>query len=414
MTTDAAPHARTLTPSAAPGAQRAAAFTSGVEHPLHSGVTVARYHSMHFLGALFPLTAGIALYGWRAAAAVGIVLAFAGAAAVLWRRIGTLGRQLELSHAFWMAMLLALMLPAQLASPAPDRPGGHVPWPILAVGGVMLIILLWLLGGLGLGRVHPVVVTYLVLIVFFQEELIPRWVLKLDRVVAGDVLNGPRPGTPYPGQEPWLRRLGVTGQDSFWAEPASQRLIYYTTGKMPPERGQIPLHELLRDKMPPLEDLIIGGHPAAVGTGSAIAVIIGGLFLLYRGLIDARIPLLIVASAFVTLLVLPIPTVIREAGPHFRWFTMREPDVRWETALTFVNYEIMASPLLFMAFFLATAPSLRPLSRRARVLYACLIGVLCGVAQLYASVSFGPYLALLIASLTTRTLDRWFKPRPLV
>jgi Na+-translocating ferredoxin:NAD+ oxidoreductase RnfD subunit len=109
-----------------------------------------------------------------------------------------------------------------------------------------------------------------------------------------------------------------------------------------------------------------------------------------------------------------VPTVIREGGPHFRWLPLREPDVRWETALTFVNYELMAGPILFMAFFLATAPSLRPLDRRARALYACLVGVLCAVAQLYASVSFGPYLALLLASLATRTVDRWFKPRPLV
>jgi electron transport complex protein RnfD len=183
---------------------------------------------------------------------------------------------------------------------------------------------------------------------------------------------------------------------------------------MPPERGQIPLHELLRDKMPALEDLIIGGHPSAVGTGSAIAVIIGGLFLLYRGLIDARIPLFIIASAYATLLVLPVPTVIREGGAHFRWLSLREADVRWETALTFANYELMAGSTLFMAFFLATAPSVRPLGRRARMLFGCLVGVLCGVAQLYASVSFGPYLALLLASLATRTLDRWFKPRPLV
>jgi Na+-translocating ferredoxin:NAD+ oxidoreductase RnfD subunit len=410
MTMHAAPYVRKDAPAKAVAPPRA----GPQGHPLHSGVSIPRYHSMHFLGALFPLTAGLMLYGWRAALVVAVVMGSAWAATLVWRRVGALGRQLDLSHAFWMAMLLALMLPAQLASTRPDRPGGHVPWPILAVGGLILVILLWLLGGLGLGRVHPVLIAYLVLIVFFQEDLIPRWVLRLEKVAAGDVLDGPRPGTPYPGHEPWLRRMGTGNQDSFWAEPASQYLIYYTTGKMPPERGQIPLHELLRDKMPALEDLIIGGHPAAIGTGSAIAVIIGGLFLLYRGLIDARIPLLIILSAFITLLILPVPTVIREGGAHYRWLTLREPDVRWETALTFVHYELMASPILFMAFFLATAPSLRPLGRRARALYACVTGVLCAVGQLYASVSFGPYVALLLASLVTRTLDRWFKPRPLV
>ena len=101
-----------------------------------------------------------------------------------------------------------------------------------------------------------------------------------------------------------------------WLEPASQSITSYTTGQLKPERGQMPLHELLRDRMPPLEDLIVGGQPRPIGQGSAVAVIIGGLFLLYRGLIDFRIPLLAMASMFVALLILPIPTVITDHGAH--------------------------------------------------------------------------------------------------
>ena len=106
--------------------------------------------------------------------------------------------------------------------------------------------------------------------------------------------------------------------------------------------------------------------------------------------------------------------MIREGGPHYRWLTLREPDVRWETALTFVHYEIMASPLLFAALFLATAPSIRPINRRARVIYAVIAGLLSAPALLYVSVSMGPYLAVFSASLLTPLLDRWFSPRPLV
>ena len=141
----------------------------------------------------------------------------------------------------------------------------------------------------------------------------------------------------------------------------------------------------------------------------------GGLFLLYRGLIDFRVPLLVVAVAFVTLLVLPVPTVIRgDGGAHFRWLILREPDVRWETAVVFVDYELTASPALFVAFFLATSTSLRPLGRRARAAYACLVGLLLALAQLYLSVSWGPYLALAAASLVSPELDRMFKSRTLV
>src|SRR5688572_14913107 len=107
--THAAPHVRTDAPATAVAARRVR--PEALHHPLHSGVTIPRYHSMHFLGALFPLTAGLLLYGWRAGLAVAVVLAFAGATALVWRKVASLGRQLDVSHAFWMAMLLALMLP---------------------------------------------------------------------------------------------------------------------------------------------------------------------------------------------------------------------------------------------------------------------------------------------------------------
>jgi hypothetical protein len=46
--------------------------------------------------------------------------------------------------------------------------------------------------------------------------------------------------------------------------------------------------------------------------------------------------------------------------------------------------------------------------------YAIVVGILAAVAQLYLSVSFGPYVALVLASPLTPLLDRWARPRPLV
>ena len=68
------------------------------------------------------------------------------------------------------------------------------------------------------------------------------------------------------------------------------------------------------------------------------------------------------------MLVLPVPVVIRENGPEWRWLVWREHGVGWPLGLTLANYELMAGPLLFVAFFLATAPTVRPLTRRARTI----------------------------------------------
>jgi electron transport complex protein RnfD len=226
-------------------------------------------------------------------------------------------------------------------------------------------------------------------------------------------------------KEGYLKTPHVEGADALLLEPAAARLFAYTSGQKRPGRSWASLESLLRDEMPPLEDLIIGGQPGPIGATCAVAIIIGGLFLLYRGVIDFRVPVSIFVGAFVALLTLPIPIRITDNGPDFRWFAFRShsvlsaagpryEQVGWAKAITFANYEIMVGPMLLMIFFIATAPALRPMARRARVLYGLLVGVLAASMQLYVSISYGPYLALLIISLVTPACDRFFKPHPLV
>jgi Na+-translocating ferredoxin:NAD+ oxidoreductase RnfD subunit len=400
----------------------------------HSGVAMSRYISMHVLGALFPVTAGLMLYGWRAAGAMVLVVGSAGIAASIWRHIGLRGGRLRIDHTLWMALLLALMLPAHLASthdPVADT--NAFLWPMLPASGIVLVILMWALGGAGAGRIHPVLIAYLLLCVLFQDFLTPRYTLRREHAFGGDVLDAPggakldsrvvttRPSSLMPiepiqqSRPAWIAApLNLDQFEATRTIPAAERLESFTAGHQAPERAFISLESLVRDRLPPLEDLIVGGQPAAVGLGSAIALIIGGLFLLYRGLIDYRVPLLIFTSAFVCFLILPVPVVITESARISRWFALRDSSVGLALGVTFANYELMASPLLFMGFFLATAPAVRPLVRRARAIYALLVGVATALFQLYVSVTIGPYLALLGISLLSPTLDRMFRPRALV
>jgi len=379
-----------------------------------SGLTVGEYYGMHALGGVFPLVAGLLLYGWRAAWTVAVVLLSAAAGVAAWRRVGTLGHQLRMPHVMWMASLLALMMPAHLVTLSPVGTDGDPAWPILPAASLILVMLLWMLGGLGAGRAQPVLVAYLLLGMLFSAQLSPHCVLQRERLVTGDVRNcAPSPALGV-SPEPWVRRPRVPGYDALPAPSAAERLIAYTRGKERPERGVLRVQGLLSERLPPLEDFVVGGQPGAIGTSSAVAIIIGGLFLLYRGIIDYRVPLLIVLATYLALLVLPVPARIIEDRAHFRWFVVREGDVDWATALTFVHYEIMASPLLFTALFLATDPSVRPMTRGGRTMYAVIAGLLTAPALLYVSVSVGPYLAVFAASLLTPMLDRWFMPEPLV
>lgn len=385
---------------------------------LHSGVSVRGFYLVHALGALVPVVAGIIFFGPRAAGTIALVLASAAIALTAWRSVGSRGRHILSPQALWMALLVALMLPPHLASSTPTLSITQAfvspPWPIPAAAGFLVITILWMLGGGRSGRFHASLIAFLLLAVFFGSMLLPHRVLSRKHMVQGDILSANAPNLFEAIPEPWLRRPPETGKDSFWISPASQWLVLYTRGEIPVERGRMPLHELLRDRMPPLEDLVIGGHPAPIGSASLIAVIVGGLFLLYRGVIDFRIPLLIVLAMYAALLILPVPTVITDKAVFYRWLIPREPDVGWASAVTFVSYQMTAGPAVFMAFFLATSPSIRPLVRRARVVYAVLIGVATAAAQLYLSVSLGPYIALASIALIAPILDRWFRPKTLV
>jgi Na+-translocating ferredoxin:NAD+ oxidoreductase RnfD subunit len=382
--------------------------------PVHSGATAERYFAQHVQGAVFPLAAGLLLYGWRALIVVGVVMGSAIAAAGVWRRVGRRGRDLSTPHAAYLALLLALTLPAHLGSLANLSSGRSAFW-LLPAAGVLLVIILWLLRGMAGTAVHPVVAAYLVLVPTFNTLLVPHHVLHRDRLFIGDVLSAPTDPAPAAAAPWWSNRGRSGGGDAAnVARPASESLLAYTLGRREmPDRGAILLTGLLRDRLPPLEDLVMAGNPGPIGTSSAIFVIVGGLFLMYRGVISWRIPVVIVLAAFVALLVLPIPVAITDAGPRWSWVPMREPSVGWAVAVTFANYQLTASPLLFVAFFLATSPNVRPIARRGRATFAVMTGVLAAAMQLYVSVAWGPYVALLVASLVTPIADKLYQARPL-
>ena len=93
-------------------------------------------------------------------------------------------------HVLWLSLLLALMLPVHLMTT--DPPFAGVPgaqWAILFAAGVLVVALAWLLGGVGSGRIHPVLVAYLLLVVIFKQALVPHWVLHKDRLFIGDVVR---------------------------------------------------------------------------------------------------------------------------------------------------------------------------------------------------------------------------------
>lgn len=392
-----------------------------------------QFVAIQLSGLLIPVAAGLVVFGWRALLCIALVAAGAAAGWWAWRQVGRRGRHLHLLHTLWLAVLLGALLPAHLAAAHVARAEGALSpamWPVLPAAGLLLAALNWLLGGTTGGRINPALACYLLLLgLVGTSALTPHLVLRRSSAVTGDLLDYRRDPLSELAARSWLARSDGGPASAAWHSRAADRLSIYTSGFDQPERRQISLESLIRDRMPPMEDLIVLGQPAPIGMASAAAIIAGGLLLIFRGVADARIPVLSLASAYLTLMIAPIPAAITSEGPVWTWlpglggaFNYSSPQapwimlgtVGWDVGLTFVHYELLAGPMLFIAFFLAPLPSLRPLARKWRIAYALSLGPLMALSQLYLSVAFGPFAALLALSLLTPAIDRITRARTLV
>jgi hypothetical protein len=310
------------------------------------------------------------------------------------------------------ALLLTALLPAHLAGGLID--GGDASlWPVIPAAAL----------GLSLARrarelapspaFDSVVVIALGLhLLLGAAGLSPRSALQRDTIAVGDVLNV----TPQDvAVQPWMRRPHEPASAALSIPWAADQLDTYLSPAAAIRAGtSADLDSLIRDRLPPLEDLVLLGHPSPIGMCSGVVLLGAILWGAYRQTIDYRIPLLSITAAYLALVVLPIPAAVGTRGATWRFLAMAHPDVGLATALTFVHYLLFASPLLFCLGLLASRGDTRPLHTRAVVVWSVGLGVLSAVSVLYYSVQFGPLAVLLVAPVLARWLDRRLARRPMV
>ncbi|MHC4982822.1 MAG: RnfABCDGE type electron transport complex subunit D [Planctomycetota bacterium] len=141
-----------------------------------------------------------------------------------------------------------------------------------------------------------------------------------------------------------------------------------------------------------LRELFIGTTNGSLGETSAIACILGGLYLCIRRTASWRIPLAVVLAAGV------IAGVINIANPQAEW-----------TAL----HHLLAGALLFGAFFIATDPVSSPLTHKGQFIFGLGIGALVMLMRTLSSYPEGVMFAVLIMNSVVPLINRWTIPRPL-
>src|SRR3954470_3582877 len=99
MTDTAAPTSPAAVVAAAPAASSSVPTPAAAQVlPLHGDVGVRRFYAIHLMATVFPLTAGVMLYGWRALLATALVVLGTGSGLAVWKRVGTRGRRIGVTR----------------------------------------------------------------------------------------------------------------------------------------------------------------------------------------------------------------------------------------------------------------------------------------------------------------------------
>lgn len=130
-----------------------------------------------------------------------------------------------------------------------------------------------------------------------------------------------------------------------------------------------------------LLDLFLGNVGGVLGETSKIALLLGGVYLIARNIVDWRIPVAFIATVFLCYL-------IKDGA---------------EMAL----YQILAGSLFLGAFFMATDYSTSPITPWGRVIMGVGCGVLLFVIRAYASYPEGCSFAILFMNVCTPLIDRF-------
>lgn len=133
------------------------------------------------------------------------------------------------------------------------------------------------------------------------------------------------------------------------------------------------------------------GYTAGVIGGSAVALLIGGIFLLITGGITIEIPAAFVAAFAVFMGLF--------GGHGF------DPN--------YLLIHICGGGVLMGAFFMATDPVTSPVTSRGQLLYGAITGILAGLFRVYGSSADSVSYAIIIANMVVPFIDKISVPKPL-
>ena len=243
-------------------------------------------------------------------------------------------------------LLLAMSLPAT------------TPYWALAVGAFFAIVIVkQLYGGIGKNFMNPALAARVFMFISF-------------------------PGYVNTWSKP-LSTLGVFDDISALSAAGSADAITSATPMMMLHDGILPLEYSYRE-------MLAGQRPGSLGEAAIVALVLGGLYLLFRKVITLRIPATFIGTVAVLTFFFP------QGG---------------NAGLTWMAYQLLGGGLIMGAFFMATDYSTSPVTRGGQWIYGIGCGLLTVFIRYFGSYPEGVSFAILIMNSCVWLFDKWGKPR---
>ena len=278
--------------------------------------------------ALVPaMVASVILFGFRAAVVILTCVATCVLSEYLCRRVMKRPQTVCDLSCVVTGILLALNLPVTIN-------------PLIAVfGGVVAIVVVkQMFGGIGQNFVNPALTARIILLNSFPSRM-THWVQPFDYTATADAITTATP-------------LGI-------------------------------LKEGAGEALPSYLDLFLGNNAGCLGETCALAILIGGAYLIARRVISPVIPVTYLATAAL-----------------FSALFGRDP-----------LFDLLSGGLLLGAFFMATDYTTSPLYFWGRVVFAFGCGLITMVIREFGSLPEGVSYSIILMNILTPLLERAIKPR---
>lgn len=287
--------------------------------------------------ALIPAgIASVAVFGFRALA----VILTAVISCVLAEYISRKAMKRENTISDLSAVVTGILLAYNLPS--------NIPLWIVVLGSVVAIVIVkQMFGGIGQNFVNPALAARIILMSSFPSRM---------------------SASAFAG-------LNTKG----WALDAQ-------TGATP--LSMISLSEGIQETAPTLKQLFLGTTSGCLGEVSALALLVGGLYLIVKKVISPVIPVVYVGTVALFMMF----------AFHFD--------------MNAVAYEILAGGLLLGAIFMATDYTTSPITTKGKVIYALFCGLITCVIRLWGSLPEGVSFSIIIMNIFVPHIEEATKPVP--